>query len=220
MRDKRELVNWLGLLGVVSFVSYLVAVIFAPTAYPSYDWMSRGVSDLSAGNAPSLALWHQVSSLYVAAGAVCLAAVCIAIKDKLNKALSVGIYLFTIMFSVSAIGFAIFPLSLSGGYGEALQDIMHVYVVLPIVVVLSIASFVMVIIGGFRKKRFVSIAICASVALTLMFVGAIGTAAAPPEYFGVFQRFSNVLSVNGFVAALGIYLFMGKLSELSERNVG
>lgn len=213
--SNRTLANWMGLLGLVSFVSYLAAVVFAPSAYPDYDWMSRAVSDLSAADAPSLSLWHQLSAFYGVAGVVCLSAVCIAVKGKLNKTLRSGIYIFAIMFWVSIVGFAMFPLSLSGG-GEELQDIMHMYVVLPIVVLMSIISLTLIIIGGFRKKGFVSLAICAAASLALMLVGGIGTAVAPPEYFGVFQRFSNVLAVNGFVAALGIYLFVGKLDA---RNV-
>lgn len=53
---KRKLLNYLGLLGVVSFVSYTVAVIFSPLAYPEYNRLSQAVSDLSASNAPSLKL--------------------------------------------------------------------------------------------------------------------------------------------------------------------
>lgn len=30
--EKKTLINWLGLLGIVSLLSYAVAVIFAPTA--------------------------------------------------------------------------------------------------------------------------------------------------------------------------------------------
>jgi hypothetical protein len=41
-----------------------------------------------------------------------------------------------------------------------------------------------------------------------MFVGAIGTAAAPKEIFGIFERFS-VFAATGFNAALGVYLFRG-----------
>ena len=55
---KKSLVQKLGLLGVVSFLSYAAAVAFAPLAYPGYDWMAQAVSDLSAANAPSLALWN------------------------------------------------------------------------------------------------------------------------------------------------------------------
>ena len=61
---KKSLVQKLGLLGVVSFLSYAAAVTFAPLAYPGYDWMAQAVSNLSAANAPSLSLWNQLSSLY------------------------------------------------------------------------------------------------------------------------------------------------------------
>ena len=209
-KSKKALINWLGLLGIVSFVSYAAAVIFAPLAYPGYDWMSRAVSDLSASNAPSLALWHKLSSLYAPAGMVCIMVVCVAIQGKLNKTLRLGIYIFAAMAWVSTIGFGIFPLSESSAIGAAFQDIMHIAVT-AIVVVLSITSLVIIMIGGYYKKRFVSLAICATTALSLMFVGAIGTGVAPSEYFGIFQRLSNLIAANGFLATLGIYLFMDKL---------
>jgi len=210
MKTKKTLINWCGLLGIASFVSYAIAVIFAPSAYPGYDWMSRAVSDLSAANAPSLALWHRLSNLYGVAGMVCVMMVCVAIRGRWSKILRLGIYAFAAMFWVSIVGYAMFPLSESGGTGAAFQDTMHI-VVTALVVPLSILAFVLVMIGGFGKKRFVSLAICASVALLLMFVGGIGTGIAPPELFGLFQRFSNLVSVNGFLAILGIFLFTGKL---------
>ena len=37
---KRSLTQKLGLLGVVSFLSYTAAVVFAPLAYPGYNWMA------------------------------------------------------------------------------------------------------------------------------------------------------------------------------------
>ncbi len=55
---KKSLVRKFGLLGILSFLSYAAAVVFAPLAYPGYDWLSQAVSDLSAANAPSLALWN------------------------------------------------------------------------------------------------------------------------------------------------------------------
>ena len=61
---KRTLTQKLGLLGIVSFLSYAAAVAFAPLAYPGYDWMAQAVSDLSAADAPSLALWNRLSALY------------------------------------------------------------------------------------------------------------------------------------------------------------
>ena len=205
----KTLVNWLGLLGIVSFASYAAAVVFAPLAYPGYDWMSQAVSDLSAAGAPSLALWNQLSSLYGIAGITCIMMVCVEVQGKLNKILRLGIYVFAAMFWVSIAGYTAFPLS---QYGGTFQDTMHLAVTAA-VVALSIASLVLIMIGGYRKKSFTSLAICATVALTLMFIGAIGTGAAPPEFFGLFQRFSNLIAVNGFLAILGIYLFTGKLNQ-------
>lgn len=49
---KRTLTQKLGLLGVVSLLSYTAAVVLSPLAYPGYDWMAQAVSNLSAANAP------------------------------------------------------------------------------------------------------------------------------------------------------------------------
>ena len=59
---KRALTQKLGLLGVLSFLSYTAAVIFAPLAYPGYSWTVQAVSGLSAVHAPSRALWDQLSA--------------------------------------------------------------------------------------------------------------------------------------------------------------
>lgn len=61
---KKTMLQKLGLLGLVSFLSYTAAVVFAPLAYPGYNWMAQAVSDLSAADAPSLALWNRLSALY------------------------------------------------------------------------------------------------------------------------------------------------------------
>lgn len=114
---KRELINKLGLLGVISLVSYTAAVIFSPMAYPGYNWMSQAVSDLSADNAPSRMLWQQLSALYDICGLVSVMMVCIFVQDRLNKTLRTGIYLFAAMNWISAAGYAMFPLSDSGNGG-------------------------------------------------------------------------------------------------------
>lgn len=202
---KRNLINWIGILGVISLLSYTVAVIFAPLAYPGYNWLSQAVSDLSANNAPSRTLWNQLSSLYGPCGIVSVTTVCIFIKDKLNKTSRWGIYLFCIMNWISNVGYTMFPLSDSGNAG-AFQDIMHIYVITVLVVLLSIISLVLIMIGGYKNRKHLSLAIFASTTLFLMFVGAIGTNIAPKKIFGVFERFS-VFAVTIFNAVLGIYLF-------------
>lgn len=204
---KKTLINYLGLMGVISLLSYTAAVIFAPFAYPGYDWMAQAVSDLSANNAPSEKLWGQLSSLYGVCGIVSIMMVCVFIRDKLNKTLRIGIYLFAAMNWISNVGYAMFPLSDSGNAG-AFQDIIHIYVITVLVVLLSIASLIVIMAGGFKDKGHRYLAICAAVALLLMFVGAIGTGVVPKKFFGIPERFS-VFAATGFNAVLGICLFNG-----------
>lgn len=61
---KKTLLQKLGLLGVVSLLSYTAAVVFSPLAYPGYNPMAQAASDLSAANAPSLSLWNRLRAFY------------------------------------------------------------------------------------------------------------------------------------------------------------
>ena len=204
---KKPLIQKLGLLGVVSFLSYTAAVVFAPLAYPGYSWMAQAVRDLSAANAPSLALWNQLSALYNVCEVVCVTVVCIGIQGRKTKLLRSGIYLFAVMEWISAVGYRMFPLS-NSGYAGAFQDVMHMAVT-ALVVLLSIASLVIIIVAGAKSKSCRSYGVCAAVALAMMLVGAIGMKIVPAAYFGVVERFS-VFAATGFNAALGIHLFCMK----------
>ena len=204
---KKSLLQRLGLLGVVTFLSYTAAVVFAPLAYPGYNWMAQAVSDLSAANAPSLALWNQLSALYNVCEVVCVTVVCIGIQGRKTKLLRSGIYLFAVMEWISAVGYRMFPLS-SNGYAGAFQDVMHMAVT-ALVVLLSIASLVIIIVAGAKSKSCHSYGVCAAVALAMMLVGAMGMKIVPAAYFGVVERFS-VFAATGFNAALGIHLFCMK----------
>lgn len=201
---KKPLIQKLGLLGVVSFLSYTAAVVFAPLAYPGYSWMAQAVSDLSAANAPSLALWNQLSALYNVCGVVCVTVVCIGMQGQKIKLLRSGIYLFAIMEWISAVGYRMFPLS-DSGYAGAFQDVMHMAVT-ALVVLLSIVSLTVIIAAGAKSRDCRSYGVCAGIALAMMLVGAMGMKLAPAEYFGVVERFS-VFAATGFNAALGIHLF-------------
>ena len=204
---KKSLLQRLGLLGVVSFLSYAAAVVFAPLAYPGYNWMAQAVSDLSTANAPSLALWNQLSALYNVCEVVCVTVVCIGIQGRKTKLLRSGIYLFAVMEWISAVGYRMFPLS-DSGYAGAFQDVMHMAVT-ALVVLLSIVSLVIIIIAGAKSKSCRSYGVCAAVALAMMLVGAMGMNIVPATYFGVVERFS-VFAATGFNAALGIHLFCMK----------
>ena len=207
---KKSLIQKLGLLGVVSFISYAAAVVFAPLAYPGYDRMAQAVSDLSAANAPSLMLWNQLSALYNVCEVVCATVVCIGIRGQKTRLLRTGIYLFAVMEWISAVGYRMFPLS-DSGYAGAFQDVMHMAVT-ALVVLLSVVSLIVIIAAGVKDRSCRSYGVCAAVALAMMLVGAMGMKIVPAEYFGVVERFS-VFAATGFNAALGSHLFFAKIEK-------
>ena len=206
---KRKLINWLGLTGVVALLSYTLAVVISPSAFPGYNWMEQAVSDLSAESAPSRMLWNRIAALYGVCSVVC--ATCVSIYVSENKVsgrlFRIGIHLFTIMNWVSNVGYVMFPLTDSGKEIASFQESMHIAVTVA-VVLLSIISLVCLIIAGFRKDGIRGIGIWAAVALLMMLIGAIGQKAVPPQYFGIVERFS-VFAAVGFNAVCGIYLFRG-----------
>ena len=212
----RKLINWLGLTGVVAFVSYTLAVMISPTAFPGYHWMEQAVSDLSAESAPSRMLWNQIAALYGVCSVVCATCVSVFISErKVSTVLfRTGMHLFTVMNWISYVGYTMFPLADSGKEIASFQEIMHMVVTVA-VVLLSIASLVCLIIAGFRKGGIRGIGIWAAVALAMMMVGAIGQGAFPPEYFGIAERFS-VFAAVGFNAVRGLYLFNGFSGKASR----
>lgn len=129
------------------------------------------------------------------------------IQGQKTRCLRAGVYLFAIMEWVSAIGYRMFPLS-DSGYAGAFQDVMHI-VVTALVVLLSIVSLSVIVSAGLKDKSCRFYGICATVALGMMLVGAMGMKIVPAQYFGVVERFS-VFAATGFNAALGIHLFCMK----------
>lgn len=146
---KKNFLNYCGLLGIVALLSYTAAVVFSPLAYPGYNWMAQAVSDLSATNAPSLRLWNQLSSLYNISTLICAMMVCAGIQGKGNRLLRSGIYLFTAMEWISAVGFSMFPLS-DSGYAGTFQDKMHIFSTV-LVVMLSIVSLPLIGQGVYTR---------------------------------------------------------------------
>ena len=133
--------------------------------------------------------------------------VCVGIQGKGSRLLRTGIYLFTAMEWISAVGFSVFPLS-DSGYAGTFQDKMHILSTI-LVVLLSIVSLVILIIAGVKRKEYRSFGVFAGIALGMMLVGALGMNIVPKEYFGVVERFS-VFAAVGYNAVLGVQLFRMK----------
>ena len=196
----------LGLLGILSLLSYAAAVVFAPLAYPGYQWMAQAVSDLSADAAPSRGLWNQLSALYLPCGIVCCTLAAVEVQGKGNRPMRLGVRLFSVMLWISAVGYAMFPLADPGAPAD-LQGYMHLAVT-GAVVALSVVSLGLILSGGLVKRACPFLGWSALAALILMLLGAAGTGILPAALFGIAERFS-VFAASLFNAALGIALFRG-----------
>ena len=205
-------VRLLSLSGVVAAVFYFLHVYFGTQNYPNYNSFSQAVSDLTATDAPSFVIASRFSALYSLFSVLGCTFLCLIVSNQINKTFRLGIYLYTIMNWVSSVGYTLFPLS-SKGFQGTFQDIMHFYVVTISVVLLSIASLILIFIGGRRNEETKGIAILGLIALLSMFLGSIGTGVAPKEYFGVFERFS-VYSVVIYTALLGLFGYTYKKPQI------
>ena len=199
----------LGILGVISLLSYTAMVVFSPLAYPGYDWLSMAVSDLSAEGAPSEDLASQLNALFGPCGLVSIMAICVGVVGCKSKMLKLGIYFFTAMEWACNVGYDLFPWVKDAPASNP-QNFMHLLVTV-LVVVLSLTSLVLVAIGA-KNEQMRSLSIWAIVCLAAMMIGPIGTALLPKAVFGLFERFSTFSAVL-FNAVLGIYLAKGRFTS-------
>ena len=206
MIEKR--LRLLGLLGVISLLSYSALVFISPFFYPGYDWLSSAVSDLCATDAPSLSVANRLNDRFGPCGVVSATAVWVASARNRSKLLKSGVSSFLIMEWVCYVGYELFPW-VSGESASSFGNIMHLIVTVA-VVVLSILSMVLIALSG-RKSGIPSISVWALSALLTMTIGAIGSGLMPKAVFGLFERFSTFSTVI-FNAILGLYLFSGKLT--------
>ena len=208
---KKKLINYLCLTGILSAIFYLLHDIIGAMNYPGYNWTSQAVSDLTATDAPSFVVANGFVTIHKIFSVLCCALVCIMIRSEKKKLLRLGVYIFSIMNLISAVGYALFPLS-GAGYDGSVQSFIHVCILTAVVVLLSIVSLTMIGIGSIKssKKLLGSLAF---IALALMFVGAVGSQNVPQEIFGVFERFSTYSAVI-YTSILGIYAFKNLSSHL------
>lgn len=202
--------RWALVFGLLSILFYFLHDIIGAQHYPGYEWMRQAVSDLTATDAPSFAVASGYSNVYHIFCCLCSAFLCILVRNE-RKVFKAGIYLFSLMNAVSAIGYSLFPLSGSGYDGSA-QSFVHVYVITILVVLLSIISLILIAIGSFKNKKRL-LGILSIAALFCMFFGAAGSAAMPKEIFGVIERFSTYSAVI-FTGVLGVYGFLRYKKEV------
>ena len=215
--EKKKLINWLCLSGILSIIFYLLHDIVGAMNYPGYNWMSQAVSDLTATDSPSFVIASGFVTVYKLFSCLCSAMICILVKNEKKKTLRIGIYLYSIMNFISAIGYALFPLS-SSGFDGSIQSIIHVYVLTAIVVLMSIISLIIIAVGSLKgENKHKLLGILAIISLILMFIGAVGSQNVSIEIFGIFERFSTYSAVI-FTGILGVYGFKIFKDDMGELN--
>ena len=173
MRNKK-IINWFCFSGIISVLFYLLHDIIGAMYYPNYNWLSQAVSDLTAKDAPSFAIANGYVSVYGIFNCLCCTLVCILAQNEGSKALKIGIYLFSIMNFISAIGYSLFPLS-SSGFDGSLSSIIHVYIITILVVLVSIISLSLIAIGSLKgKEKHKLLGILSILTLLCMFTGILG----------------------------------------------
>lgn len=212
MIEKR--LRLLGLLGVISLLSYSAFVFISPFFYPSYDWLSSAVSDLCAADAPSLSVANRLNALFGPCGVVSATAVWVASARNRSKLLKSGVSSFLIMEWVCYVGYELFPW-INGESASSFGNVMHLLVTV-LVVLFSILSMVLIALSG-RKSGIPSLSVWALSAFLIMTIGAIGSGLMPKAVFGLFERFSTFSTVI-FNAILGLYLYWGKLTPSIPRE--
>lgn len=200
-KTNRQMRTLVLICGVLSVITYLLHDIIGAANYPGYVWTKQAVSDLTATDAPSFAVASGIVTVHKILTCVCYAYLCLLIRNE-RRVLRIGIILFAIMHGISAVGYALFPLTGSGYDGTA-QSFIHVYVLTALVVSLSVISLILIAIGSFKGKHRL-LGTLALVALAAMFVGAVGSQNAPKEYFGVLERFSTY-SATVYTGVLAVY---------------
>ena len=210
----RRMRAWVLISGILTVVFYVLHDVIGSMNYPGYDWKTQAVSDLTAVDAPSRGVAGGLTTCYGICSCLCCAFLTVMVKD-VRKSLRLGIYLFAAMNGISAIGYALFPLTRSG-YDGSVRSFIHVYIITSLVVILSIISLIMTAIGSFRDHRKL-LGILAILMLLAMFAGAVGSKALPKEIFGIVERFSTYSAVI-FTGILGIYggLGLSKDSSLAD----
>lgn len=197
------------LTGILNVIFYVLHDVIGAMNYPGYNWMAQAVSDLTSTDAPCFAIARGLSSVHAICSVVCCLFV-LVLAQKENKLTKLGIALFTVMSVISAVGYSLFPIS-GAGYDGSTRSFIHVYILTALVVALSIVSLTLMGIGFIKGGR-KTLGIIAFAALALMFIGAVGSGAAPKEVFGIFERFSTYSAVL-FTAVLGVAYFADKGSS-------
>jgi len=200
----KKIIKLLPLFGVAGVVFYFLHVFFGTLFYTGYNPMAQAISDLTASNSPSKNIARPFSFFYGIFTVIFSTYFFVYFKQRINKCVTFGAGFFCIMTIVSFLGYTFFPLSESG-YAGTFQDIMHMAVTVA-VVLLTIVSLILFMIGFFRTQNIKYLGIVSLCTFLLLLTGAMLLNIFPKELFGIAERI-NVYSIVIYTGILSFWMY-------------
>jgi hypothetical membrane protein len=205
-----NLIKVFSLFGVMGVFFYFLHVLLGTLFYEGYDPMAQAISDLTASNSPSKNIARPFSFFYGIFTVIFSMSFFVYFKRKINKCVTFGAGFFCIMTMISFFGYTFFPLSESG-YAGTFQDIMHMVVTIA-VVLLTIISLILFIIGFFKTRNNKPLGIISLCIFLLLLTGAILLNIFPKELFGIAERI-NVYSIVIYTGILSFWMHKNKKKD-------
>ena len=174
-------------LGVLAVIFYFLHVILGSINYPGYDFLSQAVSDLTSDSSPSKVIARFFTSLYGIFSSLVMIGFLYTFRNEKIKILKIGVYLLSSMYIISAVGYALFPLSSNTDINN-FQNVMHIVVTIA-VVLLTISSLILLAIS-FKKINKLPYFILTVLTFAVLMIGSISLGLVPKAYFGLAERFS------------------------------
>jgi hypothetical membrane protein len=200
---KNNAIKIISLFGVFAVIFYFLHIIFGTILYEGYNSFAQAISDLTAESSPSKNIARAFSIIYGILSVIFSIGFLLYFKGKINKTVTVGLFVFCSMNIISFFGYSFFPLS-EAGYAGTFQDIMHIIVTI-FVVILTIISLIFYGIGFFRIRQYKYLGIISIIALFLLITGAMLINILPDKYFGLAQRI-NVYTTIIYTGILSLWM--------------
>jgi hypothetical protein len=204
MKLNKRVFKIISLFGLIGVVLYFLHIIFGRIYYENYNPFAQAVSDLTADDSPSKPIASIFTVFYGIFTVIFSMGFFVYIRNKINKIIRNASCVFSFMEIISFAGYTLFPLSRSGSI-ELFQNKMHILVTI-IVVLSTIVSLILFIIGFMKEKSYKYMGIISLCTLLVLLTGAMLLNIVPKEYFGLAERV-NVYSIIIYTGILSVWMY-------------
>jgi hypothetical protein len=207
--DRRAGVGaYLGLVGPIAVVLYLIHVVWGGLAWPGYNPITQTISELTGSTSPNAAALTMLTTAYGIGMVVAAVGIVLAMRQVGAPVTArIGSILLLVMTATSLIGYALFPLDPAGAV-DSFQNLGH-YVVTGVVVLCTLGSVWLVGVGLVRTSTHRTLGLFSLVCASIITVfGGITPAAIAQGWpiAGLTERI-NIFTLLAWVCVLAVALF-------------